>query len=69
MLTELPCSIEKGPIGFFNGFQLLLGIANSSMYVGTISLTGFFNIVNLFNAVVLVAVTVLESENIRFGYQ
>ena len=60
MLTELSCSIEFGPIGFFNGFQLLLGIEKSSMYVGNISSTGFFDIVIFFTAVVVVVVTVLE---------
>ena len=42
-------------------------IENSSMYVGNISLTGFFNIINFFNPVVVVVVTVLESGNLRFG--
>ena len=30
-------------MGFFNGFELLLGITNSSMYFGNISLPDFFD--------------------------
>ena len=43
MLTELPFSIEQGPIGFFNGFKLLLGIENSSVYFGNISTPRYFD--------------------------
>jgi hypothetical protein len=39
------------------------------MYVGNISLTGFFDYVIFFTAVVVVVVTVLESGKLRFGYQ
>ena len=57
-------------MGFFNGFELLLGITNSSMYFGNISLPGFFDNCIFFAAVVVVVVvTVLESGNLRFGYQ
>ena len=57
-------------MGFFNGFELLLGITNSSMYFGNISLPGFFdNFIFLAAVVVVVVVTVLESGNLRFGYQ
>ena len=56
-------------MGFFNGFELLLGITNSSMYFGNISLPGFFdNFIFLAAVVVVVVVTVLESGNLRFGY-
>ena len=56
-------------MGFFNGFELLLGITNSSMYFGNISSPGFFDSVIFFTGVVVVVVTVLESGNLRFGYQ
>ena len=57
-------------MGFFNGFELLLGITNSSMYFGNISLPGFFDNFIFFAAVVVVVVvTVLETGNLRFGYQ
>ncbi len=69
MFTELPCSIEEGPIEFLNGFELLLGIENSSMYVGSIPSTKVFDNVIFFTAVVVVVVTVLESGNLKFGYQ
>ncbi len=68
MFTELPCSIEEGPIGFLNGFELLLGIENSSMYVRSIPSTRVFDNVICFTAVVVV-VTVLQSGNLKFGYQ
>ena len=53
-------------MGFFNGFELLLGITNSSMYFGNIS---FDNFIFFAAVVVVVVVTVLESGNLRFGYQ